>query len=153
MGRHHLSIPKLQRWNRWSLKISCIVDVWEWVSNFIPYLLGDYLSMLAWKLIRVNKSGPWCMRSQLQHYRPSRLYFRQGLTTFIWPEQRTVVFEKIVENQDYQANEYKFSVIGQINTNFPSSVGVMKFRIQHITGNLMQHSWIDISLYLLKDNA
>ena len=36
------------------------VEVWEWISNFIPHFMGcDYLSMLGLKLIHVSKKrGP-----------------------------------------------------------------------------------------------
>ena len=36
------------------------VEVYEWISNFIPHLTGtcDYLSMLGLKLIHVSKVGP-----------------------------------------------------------------------------------------------
>ena len=52
MGWNYLSIPKLQRCNRWSLEM----DKW-----FHPtlYQTGDYLSMLGLKLKRVSKRGHW----------------------------------------------------------------------------------------------
>ena len=51
MGWNYLSIPKLQRCNRWSLGM----DKW-----FHPtlYWACDYLSMLGLKLNHVSKSGP-----------------------------------------------------------------------------------------------
>ena len=46
---------------------STIVEVWEWiVSNFIPYFIIDYLSMLGWKLNQVNKRGPWSLAGNIQ---------------------------------------------------------------------------------------
>ena len=38
----------------------CIVEVWEWISNFIPHFYDCYhLSMLILKLNNVSKMGPW----------------------------------------------------------------------------------------------
>ena len=37
------------------------VEVWEWIRNFIPYFIykgSNYLSMLGFKLMQVNKKGP-----------------------------------------------------------------------------------------------
>ena len=50
MGWNYLSIPKLQRCNRWSLGMD---------KQFYPTLLWacDYLSMLGSKLIHVSKRG------------------------------------------------------------------------------------------------
>ena len=52
MGWNYLSIPNLQ---------GAIVEVWDWISNFIPYFFWacDYLSMLGLKLIRVSKIQYW----------------------------------------------------------------------------------------------
>ena len=40
----------------------CTVEVWEWISNFIPHFTFhngcDYLSMLGSKLNQINKRGP-----------------------------------------------------------------------------------------------
>ena len=37
------------------------VEVWEWISNFIPYFTEcDQLSLLGLDLIPVIKRGPWC---------------------------------------------------------------------------------------------
>ena len=54
MGWNYLSIPKLQRCNRWSLGM----DKW-----FYPtfYWARDYLSMLLLKWIHVSKRGPRCL--------------------------------------------------------------------------------------------
>ena len=54
MGWNYLSIPKLQRCNRWSLGM----DKW-----FYPtfYWARDYLSMLVLKWIHVSKRGPRCL--------------------------------------------------------------------------------------------
>ena len=41
------------------------VEVWECISNFIPYFTRhacDYLSMLGLKLNHVCKRGTWCGR-------------------------------------------------------------------------------------------
>ena len=39
--------------------IGATVEVYEWISNFIPQNDGcNYLSMLGFKLIHVSKSGP-----------------------------------------------------------------------------------------------
>ena len=48
---NYLSIPKLQRRNRWSLGL---------INNFIPHFTVqcDYLSMLGLKLIHVSKRAP-----------------------------------------------------------------------------------------------
>ena len=40
----------------------CTVEVWEWISNFIPHFTGHvitYPSMLGLELIHVSKIGPW----------------------------------------------------------------------------------------------
>ena len=39
----------------------CTVEVWEWISDFIPYFYNgcNYLSMLGLTLIHVSKRGPW----------------------------------------------------------------------------------------------
>ena len=37
----------------------CTVKVWEWISNFIPQFIKDYLSLLGFKLIHVSKRVPW----------------------------------------------------------------------------------------------
>ena len=52
MWWNYLSIPKLQRYNRWTL---------ECISNFIPHFTGacDYLSMLGLKSNHVIKMGYW----------------------------------------------------------------------------------------------
>ena len=53
----------------------CTVEVWKWISNFIPHFACDYLSMLGLKLIHVRKGGPW------------GLLYRQGLaqpTQSVW---------------------------------------------------------------------
>ena len=47
VGWNNLSIPKLQQCDCWSL---------EWISNFIPYLIGH--EMLEIKLIYDSKRGP-----------------------------------------------------------------------------------------------
>ena len=39
----------------------CIVDVWEWMSNFIPHFLMDIITMLGLKLNHVSKKGPGIM--------------------------------------------------------------------------------------------
>ena len=39
---------------------SCIVDVWEWINNFIPHFLKDCLLMLRLRLIHNSKRSPWC---------------------------------------------------------------------------------------------
>ena len=57
MGWNYLSIPKLQRCNRWSLAMD---------KSFRPtlYWACDYLSMLGFKLNHVSKRGPsWCLQS------------------------------------------------------------------------------------------
>ena len=39
------------------------VEVWEWISNFIPPFTSwacDYISMLGLKLNHVSNRGPWC---------------------------------------------------------------------------------------------
>ena len=52
MGRNYLSIPKLQRCNRWSLGMD---------KQFHPALFWacNYLSMLGLKLNHVSKRGHW----------------------------------------------------------------------------------------------
>ena len=52
MGWNYLSIPKLQRYNRWSLGMDKL---------FHPILYNgcDYISMLGLKLNHVSKRGPW----------------------------------------------------------------------------------------------
>ena len=52
MGLNYLSIPKLQRCNRWSLGMD---------KKFHPIVYNecDYLSMLGLKLNPVSKRGPW----------------------------------------------------------------------------------------------
>ena len=52
MGRNYLSIPQLQRCNRWSLGMD---------KYFHPtyHRACDYLSMLGLKLNHVSKRGPW----------------------------------------------------------------------------------------------
>ena len=51
----------------------CTIEVWEWISNFIPLFIGacDYLSVLGLKLICVSKSdaiwhhGCWPILAQV----------------------------------------------------------------------------------------
>ena len=48
---------------------SATVEVWEWISNFIPHFIMDvisYLFMLGLKLIHYSKRGPSC------HMQPNR---------------------------------------------------------------------------------
>ena len=48
---NHLSIPKLQLCNRWSL---------GWISNFIShFIMGVIISMLRSKLVHVSERSPW----------------------------------------------------------------------------------------------
>ena len=56
----------------------CTVQVWEWISNFIPHIIRDvfFLSLLELKLIHVSKRGPGCnvrkwMVMVLLHYEHS----------------------------------------------------------------------------------
>ena len=51
MGWHYLSIPKLQRLHHWSLRM----------DKFHPTFYNgcDYISMLGFKLIHVDKTGHW----------------------------------------------------------------------------------------------
>ena len=37
----------------------CTVEVWEWISNFIPHITDYYLSVLGLKLNHVSKMGHW----------------------------------------------------------------------------------------------
>ena len=48
---NNLSSPRLQRYSCWSL------DKWSYPTL---YWECDYLSMLGYKLIHVDKTGPWC---------------------------------------------------------------------------------------------
>ena len=61
MGWNYLSIPKLQRCNRWSLGM----DKW-----FHPtlYHACDYLSMLGLGLNHVSKRGQWCLNNKTLHF-------------------------------------------------------------------------------------
>ena len=40
------------------------IEIWQWISIFIPYCACDYLSLLGLKLIQVRKRGP---RSKVIH--------------------------------------------------------------------------------------
>ena len=51
VGWNYLSIPKLQRWNRWSLGM-------DKLFHSTRYHGYNYLSMLGFKLIHVSKRGP-----------------------------------------------------------------------------------------------
>ena len=50
------------------------VEIWEWISNFIPtlYWACDYLSILVDKLIHVSKRGPWKMKDLFILHSPYR---------------------------------------------------------------------------------
>ena len=61
-----------------------IVQVWEWVSYFIPHFTGHviiFLSMLGFKLIHVSKRGPW------RHKQPeNHLWYDIGPDCAVWSE-------------------------------------------------------------------
>ena len=61
MGWNYLSIPKLQRCNRWSLGMD---------KQFHPTFYNgcNYLSMLGLKLNHVSKRGPKCQQTNLELY-------------------------------------------------------------------------------------
>ena len=42
-----LSIPKLQWLHYWSLD-GCTIEVWEWMSNFIPQFIMDVITYSCW---------------------------------------------------------------------------------------------------------
>ena len=49
------------------------VEVWDWTSNFIPYIIGcNYLSTLGLKLNHVSKGGLWsryyCSQKRITHF-------------------------------------------------------------------------------------
>ena len=58
------------------------VEAWEWISNFIPHWVCNYLFMLGIKLIIVSKRGPcslWCCNLNMnilsvKKAAPNRLY-------------------------------------------------------------------------------
>ena len=54
----------------------CTVEVYEWISNFIPHFGCNYLSMLGLKLIHVSKRGP---RSQCTLQQPYHHFSRFNL--------------------------------------------------------------------------
>ena len=45
---------------------SATVEVWEWISNFIPHFTGHMIAYSCWdkKLIQVSKSTCWCQLHQ-----------------------------------------------------------------------------------------
>ena len=38
----------------------CTVEVWEWISNFIPHFVMNVITMLGLKLIHISKMRPRC---------------------------------------------------------------------------------------------
>ena len=66
MGWNYLSIPKLQRCNRWSSGMD---------KKFSPTLCWtcDYLSMLGLKLTHVSKMGPWSVLMYIWRNLPAPL--------------------------------------------------------------------------------
>ena len=63
MGWNYLSIPKLQRCNRWSLGT-------DKKFHLTLYQACDYLSMLGLKFNHVSKSGPWWQTTSWTNYDP-----------------------------------------------------------------------------------
>ena len=42
--------------------VQSYVEVWEWISNFIPHFIGHVITYLGWKLFHVRKRDPCSTR-------------------------------------------------------------------------------------------
>ena len=93
MGWNYLSIPKLQRCNRWSLGM-------DTQFHLTLYWACDYLSILGLKLNHVSERGPW-IQPWMARVNASRGVTEANTITWLIAKQSTserVIFYVIIIN-------------------------------------------------------